>query len=346
MINLVFIGGSVVAITALLAWSFRHLPQERWQFIGAIPVQKCDDGAFSGVNLTYYGLFNANAYALATAVALVALGAIGISLAVSIAIMAAMLGCCMPAASIIARIVEKKRFTFSVGGAVFVGILIAPWIALAAGRMSETAVDPLGVMASVATAYAFGEGAGRLACISFGCCYGRPVASLPSPLKALFERRHFVFRGETKKCAYASRLDGTPVVPIQAITAVLYCSTGVLSLAFLLYGHARTALVLSLVVTQLWRFFSEFLRSDYRGDRKISAYQIMGIVGIVYGLAMAGGFPPAGIHRPDITAGLRQLWSPGPILMLQLLWIGAFLYTGRSRVTGASIRFFVHQDRI
>ncbi|MFH1985102.1 MAG: prolipoprotein diacylglyceryl transferase family protein [Pseudomonadota bacterium] len=346
MSNLLFIATAATLIGAMLAWSFRHLTRERWQFVGAIPTRKCADGAFDGVNLTYYGLLNANAYVLATAVAVIALGAMGIPLAVSAAILAAMLGCCMPAARIIARIVEKKRFTFSVGGAAFVGILIVPWIALAAGRMSKAEVDPLGVMAAVAIAYAFGEGAGRLACISFGCCYGRPVASLPGPLKGIFRRFHFVFRGETKKCAYASRLDGTPVVPVQAITAVLYCAAGVISLALLLNGYPRTAMILSLVITQLWRFFSEFLRSDYRGDRKISAYQIMGLAGIAYGLAVAALMPPQTMPRPDITAGLAQLWAPGPILMLQLLWIGAFLYTGRSQVTGASIRFFVHQDRI
>ncbi len=346
MTNLVFIFSWAAAIAVMFAWSFRHLPEERWQFVGTIPTRKSPDGAFDGINLTYYGLLNANAYILASIVALVLLGAMGIGLGDSALILVAVLGICMPAAKITARIVEKKRYTFSVGGASFVGIVVVPWVAMAVGRVSGEGIDPLGVMAATAIAYSFGEGAGRLACISFGCCYGRPVASLPGGLKPIFAQCHFVFHGETKKCAYASRLDGTPVVPVQAMTAVLYCSTGVLSLALMLYGHTVAALILSLVVTQLWRFLSEFLRSDYRGDRQISAYQIMGLTAIVYGLVVSIVLPNTAANPPDIAAGLKQLWAPAPILLLQLLWVGAFLYTGRSQVTGASIRFFVRRDRV
>jgi hypothetical protein len=34
------------------------------------------------------------------------------------------------------------------------------------------------------------------------------------------------------------------------------------------------------------------------------------------------------------------------ILALQGLWIVFFLYTGRSSVTGSTMDFFVHRDRI
>jgi hypothetical protein len=48
----------------------------------------------------------------------------------------------------------------------------------------------------------------------------------------------------------------------------------------------------------------------------------------------------------DLSQGLRILWNPGIILTCQLLWIGIFLYQGRSSVTAARITFFVRSDRI
>jgi len=33
---------------------------------------------------------------------------------------------------------------------------------------------------------------------------------------------HFTFHGKTKKIAYASQMEGIKVVPIQAITAIVY----------------------------------------------------------------------------------------------------------------------------
>jgi hypothetical protein len=50
--------------------------------------------------------------------------------------------------------------------------------------------------------------------------------------------------------------------------------------------------------------------------------------------------------RPDLSIGLRLFWSPGIILVCQLLWIGIFLFMGRSQVTGARISFHVRKDRI
>jgi prolipoprotein diacylglyceryltransferase len=80
------------------------------------------------------------------------------------------------------------------------------------------------VMAALATAYALGEGVGRLACISFGCCYGKPMDQVHPLLRRLFARHAFVFTGPTKKIAYADGLDGREIFPIQAVTATLYCA--------------------------------------------------------------------------------------------------------------------------
>ncbi len=145
------------------------------------------------------------------------------------------------------------------------------------------------------------------------------------------------------------QLDGVAVVPIQAMTAVLYCFTALISLYLCLKGWLTAAFLLALGVSQLWRFASEFLRADYRGRGRISAYQCMRLVAVAYGLAVAAGggllnAPPETAIR--IADGLRVFWNPWMLLCIQALWLAAFLYTGRSEVTGATIEFHVHRHRI
>jgi len=91
---------------------------------------------------------------------------------------------------------------------------------------------------------------------------------------------------------------------------------------------------------------SEFYRADYRGERKISVYQIMGICSIPFAAFMAVVFPAAPSQLPDILIGLKGFWNPGVILFLEILWLGAFLFTGKSQVTGATMRFHVVKEKI
>jgi hypothetical protein len=246
--------------------------------------------------------------------------------------------------------VEKKRHTFTVGGAVFVGVILAPWIVLLA---NDTLGSYLGfdislapALAAIAIAYAFGEGLGRLACISFGCCYGKPLASSPVWLRRLFAGRAFTFHGKTRKVAYAGGLEGKEVLPIQALTAVIYVGCGLC--AIILYLHARftAAFLVTMAVTQLWRVFSEMLRADYRGAGVVSPYQIMGLAAIAYGFGaiLLAPAPPA--IPADFSAGIGALWHPAPLVFLQAIWLAIFLYTGRSTVTGATLSFHVHRNRI
>ena len=81
------------------------------------------------------------------------------------------------------------------------------------------------------------------------------------------------------------------------------------------------------------------------GDRTISVYQIMSLATIPYGLLLLVVFPSAS-QAKDVMAGMRLLWSPGAILLLQLAGIAMFLRTGRSQVTGSGVLFFVNEDRI
>lgn len=341
-----------VAVLALYFWwGFKKLPGEKWQFFASVPAGKCENGGWKGINFTWYGLLTANAYLVALAVMLVLMGSVGVP-AIGTAILAAsLLCCCVPASRIVARIVEKKTDTFTVGGAVFVGILIVPFlIALinrTAGTLLSFHIPVMAAYAAIAVSYAFGEGLGRLACISFGCCYGKPLSQTPGLLKGLFAGRGFVFFGKTKKIAYSGDLEGVEVIPLQAVTALLYTLCGVVTAWIFLNSYPTLAFLLASVVTQGWRSYSETMRADYRGESRISAYQIMGVIGVIYGLLAASFISAETAYIPtDFATGLKGLWNPALILFLQSIWMLIFLYTGRSTVTGATMKFHVHKERI
>lgn len=341
---------AVISLAAYFWWGFTVLPGERWQVVASVPSSRTEQGEWQGINFTWYGLLSANAYLVAVTVLLVLLGAIGVPPLGTAVLAGAMLCCCVPASRLVARIVEKKTDTFTVGGAVFVGILITPFVITLVNRLvgehQGFHIPLISAYAAIAIAYAFGEGLGRMACISFGCCYGKPLESSSGLLKRIFAGRGFRFFGSTKKIAYAGGLEATEVIPIQAITAVMYTACGLASAVLFLTSHHLIAFLLATIITQGWRSFSETLRADYRGEGKISAYQIMGIIGVVYAIAAAwflGGEP---VRLPDLSMGLKSLWSPALILFLQCIWMLIFYYTGRSTVTGATLRFHVHHDRI
>lgn len=329
---------------AFIAWGGRVLPRERWQMMASVPLARNPEGMWQGLNLTWYGFLSALAYTLATAVAIVLLGSVGMGLSGLALMVGGMLGLCIPAAKIVAWLVEGKPNTLSVGGAVFVGIVVAPGVAWGVVTLTGTGVV-LPALASLAIAYAVGEGVGRMACLSFGCCYGRPVDSLSEPWRGIFRRWNIVFHGQTKKAAYAHDLCGRHLVPVQLMTAYLYCASACLGMVFFAAQSFSLAMILPLVVTQVWRVLSEFFRADYRGKQKISAYQIMAAAGVVYGLAPALMLSAPGVGV-RFTQGLAALWSVPVLLLLQGIFLLVFVYTGRSSVTGSQIRFFVKEGEI
>jgi len=278
------------------------------------------------------------------------MGAVQVPFAGVAVLAAAMLAVCVPASRLVAVVVEKKAHTFTVGGAVFVGVLLAPWLVLLVNRllgsMLNFYVPPAATLAAFAIAYAFGEGLGRLACISFGCCYGKPLRAAHPLLRRLFARRSFVFHGATRKISYAGGLEGTEVVPVQALTAILYVGCGLAGIALFLHASFGSSFILVMAVTQGWRVLSEMLRDDYRGGGKVSAYQVMGVVAILYGSGAILLAHDAALSAPDTAAGLVTLWHPAPLIFLQGIWLAILRYTGLSTVTGATLSFHVHQDRI
>jgi hypothetical protein len=350
MEQIIFITGMAVMMAGSLWWGFRSLPREKWQIMAVLPRHKTGTG-WQGLNLTYYGLLSANAYTFAVILFLVLATAARIPLPGVCLFVAGVLAVCLPASRIIARIVEKKKSTLTVGGAVFAGILVAPVLVFLINRMPGSVMpvplEPLVLLSAVSIAYAFGEGLGRLACLSFGCCYGKPLDQCHPFVQKLFSRFYLVFTGPLKKITYASGYDGQKVVPVQIITATLYTGAGLAGTALYLNGYFRTAFLVTLAVTQIWRFVSEFLRADFRGGLTISAYQIMALATLGCAGAMALLLPAdTSLPLPRLHEAVSVLWTPWMVFFVQGIWAAAFLHTGKSVVTGSSILFHVEKTRI
>jgi hypothetical protein len=339
MSMLLVIGALATALTILFAWAFRNLPGERWQILATVPLKREPDGDWRCVNLTYYGVFNALAVASAVAVAIFLPGTVGLPTKPLVACIVASLAVVLPASKIVNRMVEGHWHGFTVGGGCFVGMTAGPWLIRGVSRLTMSPEDAAAavpyVLGAMAVAYALGEGIGRLACISFGCCYGRPIAESPSWMRTLFGRWGVVFEGQLKKAAYAHGYEGQRLLPVQAMTAVVSSLAGLAGIALYLSGRPLAALVLAIVTTQAWRFVSEFLRADWRGRGRISAYQWMALAGAVYTILLATWWPNFAGAKPDVMRGLALLATPGAILLIEAVAVVVFFRMGLSTVTSA-----------
>ncbi len=341
--------GLTLLFALVFNWGFRTLPREKWQIFASLPKQRDENGHWHGENLTWYGLFNAHAYTFAVMTYIGLHGSLNTPVSLILLSVCGLLGVCIPASKMIAGIVEKKKYTFTVGGASFAGILAAPFVVWAVNVFAADQrfhMQTIPFLAVLCISYAFGEGIGRLACISFGCCYGKKLSECHPAVQRIFGRCCFVFTGSTKKIAYASGMEGEKVVPVQAATAVLYTLSGIAGVYLFLKGLYTAAFLQSLLVTQVWRCISEFFRADYRGEGRISAYQVMGILSAFYGIVLCFFSAHSDIQHPDALHGLTYLWDPAMILFLQALWIGVFLHTGRSKVTGSVLSFHVIRNNV
>ncbi|HXV80244.1 MAG TPA: prolipoprotein diacylglyceryl transferase [Candidatus Binatia bacterium] len=335
---------------SLVTWAFKRLPDERWQFLASVPIIKDASGRWHGLNFTYYGLFTANALIFGVALLIVLLGSLHVPTTAILGLILAVLLVCLPAAKWVARLVEGKSCTFTVAGAFFVGILVTPallhFFNLLLPGIGMRPLPLVPALAAVMIAYAFGEGLGRLACISFGCCYGVSFSEAHPILQKFLGDRSFVFSGKMKKISYASGMEGMQVIPIQAMTSFVYTVAGLAATFLFLKGNFTVAFLVAITVTQGWRSLSETLRADYRGGGYISAYQIMGVLAIFLALALVYVLPPEHATTPDLLTGIEAAWHPAVFLFLQGLWGIVFVLFGKSMVTGAEISFHLHHDRI
>ena len=345
-----FVLGTAAPFFWLLVWAFKTLPAERWQFIASVPMSKNEDGHWTGLNLTYYGVLTAFGYMVATAMIVVMAGSVSIPVPVLIVLVGGLLVAIVPSSRWIATLVEGKPCTFTVCGAVFAAVLACPLAVMSTNHAlslwGATPLPVLPLLAAMAIGYVFGEGVGRIACISFGCCYGKPITRVEGWVNQTFPRLHFVFHGSTKKIAYESQLEGVPVIPVQAMTATLHMAVAFFSFWLFLRGWFSTSIVVAMVVTQLWRVFSETLRADHRGGSRFSLYQLMALASATLSVVYALAFRQTGLTPPELTKGLEILWSPGILISLQLLGLVIFLYTGRSEVTLSRLHIDVRHERV
>jgi hypothetical protein len=65
----------------------------------------------------------------------------------------------------------------------------------------------------------------------------------------------------------------------------------------------------------------------------------MGGIAVVYIVVISLFFNTEYIDLPNVKEGICLLWQPGIIIGLQILWLIAFLFFGRSTVTTCSLFF-------
>ncbi len=339
------------ACLSFQTWAFKTLPSEKWQIIAVIPKRKTGVNLWSAVNLTFYGFFIALAYTSSLVVFVLLMGSISISLWISLFI-AILIGIiCVPASKIVAVLVEKSRHTFTVGGASFVGVIFSPWILriLSLWEFKMKFIDEgmiMPILSCLVISYALGEGLGRLGCISFGCCYGKPVRSCGRIMRNIFSKHAFIFQGRTKKAVYAGGYENERLVPIQAITSIIFVFTAIWGIYLFLKGYYNASFIMTITITQLWRLFSEFLRDDYRGGGKVTAYQLMSIFALLYIILISLFMPPAISMLPELTKGFHNLWNPVAIIFLNLLWFILFFIFGKSTVTASSVDLYVIKEDV
>lgn len=340
MNSILVVGTLALFLAALFGWSFRCLPGERWQVLAALPRNRQADGVWRGVNLTYYGLFIAGGLSVAVAAAVFLSGTVGQPLWLLAWGIFALLAVGIPAASVFNRLVEGHWHGFTVGGAAFIGITAGPWMLWALARFAQAeAQATLFMLSALAPAYGLGEGIGRLGCLSYGCCYGRRLADCSPWLRALFSHWHFSFAGPLKKACYERGFQEERLIPIQGITAIVSSAAGLLGVALFLQGSFVLAYALPIGATQVWRFASEFLRADYRGQARISVYQWLALTAAASVVPVAFWWPDVPTSLPDVGAGFRQLWTPGALLLIQAVGAATFLRLGISTVTASRLIF-------
>ena len=222
MNDLLFLSGLGFILVHLLGWGFKHLPGERWQTLVVGTIKDGDDH-WLGSNLTYYGFFIATSQLIALTLLLILLGAMGLSLPGTILAILLILACCIPAARLIA-IRSRKSAT-----PLLLGSLLcrhpASTMAIQFSSPYSTWVNPT-TSHSRLGGYVHSLYPGRRAWQArlhqLWLLLWQTAQRVQQVLQSLFTRINFIFYGATKKVAYEGRLAGEKLIPIQAITCVLY----------------------------------------------------------------------------------------------------------------------------
>lgn len=348
------IGLGLIALAAvpILLWSFRNLPQERWQFAAILPSPSRSHAGhgWTGTNITFYGVISALAYAAATAMFIFLCGSIEQSLWPTVTFIVLMLAACIPASKLIAKWVEGGEVNFTVGGAAFAGAILLPIAALAARSVAQalgaTHFNAPALLAAASLVYVLGEAIGRLGCLSFGCCYGRPISEVGPMERALYGSAATTYRGQLKKISYASNLENTPVVPVQSIASVVLFALFLIGLWLYWQQQFVACALVSIWGSQLWRLYSETLRADYRGGGKFSAYQWMAIATCLIATISIVAMRGDASTQPRFSLGWVAVSQIEVFIAIQALALGIVWFMGRSQVTGALVNLRLFRERL
>lgn len=348
MTNEIFIILLAAAGGIVIRWGSARLPRADRQILASVPLRQRSESLWTGMNITYYGLILATAQCAAVTLFCILMGSLGYPLRAITLPAVAMIAICAPSARLIARLVEKKGNTFTVGGATFTGFIAAPLIVSGINAAGLASLPVMATLAALAGSYAIGEGMGRLGCISFGCCYGKPLDRCSPRLARLFSPFTTTFSGRLKKAAYEGGLDGAPLIPVQTLTSVICFAAGLISAYLFLTGRIGLSFLVAVVVTQAWRFVSEFLRLDHRGTGKVSVYQPMSLIMAVcsFLVVFTLGKEPAAVPVPALSKGFSAISGTFYLIFIETLWVMLFLFQGRSTVTASDLFFYVRRDRI
>lgn len=353
MENFIFIAFYTLFLVFLTYFGIKYFPNENYQVLFVVPVKKYKNKKWYGINITYYGLISAVSYTFATFTFLVLAKSYHISSQIIIISVVLILICCMPASKFMARIIEKKKNTFTISGAAFIGSIFSPFFFFVTSYFFlsdfDTAIQTSFILLSaLSVSYILGEGVGRLACISFGCCYGKKLDEYQGIFKNFFYNFNTTFKGETKKASYEGGCENQKTIPVQGLSSIIYNVTGLIGTILFLLGNIKTSFILSVAVANLWRFFSEYLRDDHRGDiKKYSFYQYFSLISILYSLLIALLFTPdQGSIFFDIRKGLSELRSYWTLAFFLSIFVISFAYTGLSKVTYSKIEINVLRKNI
>jgi hypothetical protein len=351
--EIIFLTALAVLSSFGILFAGPRLASAQLQFMAAVPVRKISSHTWSGLNLSYYGFFTATSATFMFLMFFLMIFYVNGRFLQALLFMGPLLALSYPASVILASLIDQKKFALSVGAANFVCFLLAPFLLWALdatlGRQEGYSFPVLPYLAALSITYCFGEGVGGLACVSFGCCYGKPVPGLRGIGKKLFTVLYLQYTGETKKALFAGKLDGQKVVPIQLITSLVYVTCGLAGLLLFFTRYFRTAFVVCIAVVQIWRIFSETVRADYRGSARFTAYQKMAAGMVVYSLLLAAAsyffhdriplFHTEKVSCRELLPSLKMLWSVSVIVTLEIVWLVIFRGIGWSNITGSEIRF-------
>jgi hypothetical protein len=336
----------------LFRWGFRNLPKEGWQIALAVPARTngAEGRYWPAINFTVYGVISSLAYGLSLLVFIFLISAAGQPLLPASVFGALLLAVGIPASKLVARWVEGIP-GHTIGGAVFAVLLAAVpamWLTKLIGQaLALTPFDPGILMAAACISYALGEAIGRLACLSFGCCYGRPIAQCTSLQRALYSRFTETYRGRFKKIAYAGGLTDRPVIAVQSIASAVLFVLFLVSLWLFWKGMFAVSIVVALGLSQLWRAYSEQLRADFRGREGFTLYQAMAIVGALLSVCFAQLYVndvASTVHTLSAVRGWRIVTQAEVIIPCQLLALLILRYMGRSSVTSSRLELLLHES--